>query len=185
MKLTSRDCCPYLDDHEPNYVNPAGAAPQEVGHSATWDPDFVSDETSVPAGSHSSKRKLANSAPAGSESYIGLGDPSASVGAQSATDGPTLTLRTNMKVCPLSMSRKREKTHLEVNVKMKQEPPFGDRSNPSLLRARRTPYPANGHLPGVLSAAAGVATSLSLVCNINPKPAQPPQTVLHVISYPL
>ena len=111
VTLISRDCCPYLDDHEPNYVNPAVAAPQEVGHSVTWDPDFVSDEISASAGSRSSKRKLANSASAGSESYIG--------GAQFVTDGQTLTMRTNMTVCPLSISRKRENTHLEVKAKMK------------------------------------------------------------------
>ncbi len=41
VTLISRDCCPCLDDHEPNNVNPAVAAPQEVEHSVTWDPDFV------------------------------------------------------------------------------------------------------------------------------------------------
>ncbi len=40
----------------------------------------MSDEIPASAGSRSSKRKLANSASAGSESYIGLGDPSASAG---------------------------------------------------------------------------------------------------------
>ena len=43
VKLISRDCCPYLDDHEPDYEgsNPAVVAlPQEVGNSATWDPNL-------------------------------------------------------------------------------------------------------------------------------------------------
>ena len=119
VTLIPRDCCPYLDDHEPNYVNPAVAAPQEVGHSVTWDPDFVSDEISASAGSRSSKRKLVNSASAGSEFYVGLGDPSASAGAQLAADGQTLTMRTNMNVCPLSISRKRENNHLKMKAKMK------------------------------------------------------------------
>ena len=80
VTLIPRDCCPYLDDHEPNYVNPAVAAPQEVGHSVTWDPDFVSDEISASAGSRSSKRKIANSASAGSKCCKGVGDPSAPAG---------------------------------------------------------------------------------------------------------
>ncbi len=71
VTLISRDCCPYLDDHEPNYANPAVAAPQEVGHSVTWDPDFVSPEISASAGSRSPKRNIANSASAGSKSYEG------------------------------------------------------------------------------------------------------------------
>ena len=48
------------------------------------------------------------------------------------------TLRKNMKVCPLSISRKRENPHLKVKAKMKQEQHVGDLSNPSLLRALRT-----------------------------------------------
>ena len=41
MTLISRDCCPYLDDHEPSYAKPAVAAvPQKVGYSVTWDPEF-------------------------------------------------------------------------------------------------------------------------------------------------
>ncbi len=80
VTLISRDCCPYLDGPEPNYVNPAVAAPQEVGHSVTWDSDFVSGEPSVPAGARSSKRKTANSVSAGSRFNESYGDPSASAG---------------------------------------------------------------------------------------------------------
>jgi hypothetical protein len=80
VKLISRDCCPCLDDDEPNYVNPAVAAPQEVGHSVTWDPDLVPPESSAPAGSYFQKRKVVNSATAGSNPYEGYGVPSASAG---------------------------------------------------------------------------------------------------------
>ena len=70
VTLVSRDCCPYLDDPEPNYINPAVAAPREVGNSVTWDLDFItetdgisapaesrfaSDEVSAPAESRSAK----------------------------------------------------------------------------------------------------------------------------------
>ncbi len=83
VTLISRDCCPYLDDPEPNYVNPPVVAPQEVRYSVTWDTDFVSDEISAPAGSRSSKHKIVNSAPAGSNSCIGRGSPSAPAGGHS------------------------------------------------------------------------------------------------------
>ncbi len=44
MQLVSRDCCPYLDDHDhldPNYVVPALAAPRGKGHSVRWDPAWL------------------------------------------------------------------------------------------------------------------------------------------------
>ena len=40
MTLVSRDCCPYLDDYEPSYSNPAAAAVNPASEkSVTWDPD--------------------------------------------------------------------------------------------------------------------------------------------------
>ena len=36
VTLVSRDCCPYIDDPEPNYVNPAVVATQETGNHVTW-----------------------------------------------------------------------------------------------------------------------------------------------------
>ena len=41
VTLTSRDCCPYLGDYEPDYFNPAVAAvtPTEV-RSVSWDPSI-------------------------------------------------------------------------------------------------------------------------------------------------
>jgi hypothetical protein len=100
VTLISRDCCPCLDDPEPNYAdNPAVAAPQEVGNSVTWDPDFVLDEPSEPYGARSSTRKTANSVSAGSKCCIGYGDPSVSAGAQSVTAGPIYQMKTmNTKV---------------------------------------------------------------------------------------
>ena len=80
VTLISRDCCPCLDDPEPNYVNPAVAAPQEVGRSGTWDPDFVPPEISVPAGSYFQMCKVVNSAQAGSSPYEGYGVTSATAG---------------------------------------------------------------------------------------------------------
>ena len=44
VQLVSRDCCPYLDDHDhldPNYVVPALAAPRGKGHSVRWDPAWL------------------------------------------------------------------------------------------------------------------------------------------------
>ena len=39
VHLVSRDCCPYLDDYEPNYSNPAVAAVFPTSDkSVTWDP---------------------------------------------------------------------------------------------------------------------------------------------------
>ena len=39
MTLISRDCCPYLDDYEPNYYNPAVVAVAPTNEkSVTWDP---------------------------------------------------------------------------------------------------------------------------------------------------
>jgi hypothetical protein len=39
VRRISRDCCPYLDDYEPNYSNPAVAATTPAtGNSVTWDP---------------------------------------------------------------------------------------------------------------------------------------------------
>ncbi len=73
VTLISRDCCPYLDDYEPKYVNPAVAAvTQEVGNSVTWDPEFSepNDAISAKAGSVTSKGYGAVSAKAGrSDSY--------------------------------------------------------------------------------------------------------------------
>ncbi len=53
VKLVSRDCCPYLDDYEPNYINPsAPAISTEFDKSVTWDPKFESNgpecDTDVP-----------------------------------------------------------------------------------------------------------------------------------------
>jgi hypothetical protein len=44
VKLVSRDCCPYLDDYEPNYFPAASAVTQanenkRVDNSVTWDPE--------------------------------------------------------------------------------------------------------------------------------------------------
>ena len=93
VTLVSSDCCPYLDDHEPNYVNPAVAAPQEVGHSVTWDPDIVPPEISATAGSYFSKSKVVTSATVGSNPDEGYGDSSATAGSPygdtSATAGCT------------------------------------------------------------------------------------------------
>ncbi len=69
MTLISRDCCPYLDDHEPSYVNPTVAAvTQEVGNSVTWDPEFSepNDVISAKAGSSNPKGNDVISAKAGS-----------------------------------------------------------------------------------------------------------------------
>ena len=43
VEIIVRDCCPYLDDYEPSYCNPAAAAAAAVtlatDKSVTWDPD--------------------------------------------------------------------------------------------------------------------------------------------------
>ena len=80
VTLISRDCCPYIDDPEPNYVNPAVVATQEVGNSVTWDPAFVSDEPSEPAGVRSAKSKTVGSVSTGPRTYADYGVLSVSTG---------------------------------------------------------------------------------------------------------
>ncbi len=68
MTLISRDCCPCLDDFEPDYMNPAVAAVTPVvGNSVAWDPlfDEPNDAISAQAGSVTSKGYGAVSAQAG------------------------------------------------------------------------------------------------------------------------
>ena len=73
MTLISRDCCPCLDDFEPDCMNPAVAAVTPVvGNSVTWDRlfDEPNDAISAQAGSVASRGYGAVSAKAGrSNSY--------------------------------------------------------------------------------------------------------------------
>ena len=52
VHLISRDCCPYLDDYEPDYLNPAAAAvTPAAGNSVRWDPSVPTyDEPKPPVG---------------------------------------------------------------------------------------------------------------------------------------
>ncbi len=57
VTLVSRDCCPYIDDPEPDYVNPAVVATQETDKHVTRDPAFASDDSSALAESRSAKKR--------------------------------------------------------------------------------------------------------------------------------
>ncbi len=57
VTLVSRDCCPYIDDPEPDYVNPAVVATQDTDKHVTWDPAFASDDSSALAESRSAKKR--------------------------------------------------------------------------------------------------------------------------------
>ena len=49
VTLVSRDCCPYLDDYEPDYYNPAVAAVTPTNEkTVTWDPDGPSYDEPKP-----------------------------------------------------------------------------------------------------------------------------------------
>ena len=55
MTLRSHDCCPYLDDYEPDYVNQAAAAVSASAESKelTWD----TEKAQVHSYSHSTRRR--------------------------------------------------------------------------------------------------------------------------------
>ena len=57
VTLVSRDCCPYIDDPEPDCVNPAVAATQLKEKHVTWDPAFATDDSSALAESHTSNKR--------------------------------------------------------------------------------------------------------------------------------
>ena len=87
VTLVSRDCCPYLDDPEPSYINPAVAAPRDVVNSVTWDLDFITEEDEVSAPAESRFVSDEVSAPAESRSSR------TRRGTVSAPAEPTLTNR--------------------------------------------------------------------------------------------
>ena len=63
VTLISRDCCPCIDDPEPDYVNPAVVATQDTEKHVTWDPAFATEDSSALAGSHTAKKRGGLSVP--------------------------------------------------------------------------------------------------------------------------
>jgi hypothetical protein len=57
VALVSRDCCPYLDDYDPDYVNPAVVATPITVKHVTWDPAFATEDSPALAESHTAKTR--------------------------------------------------------------------------------------------------------------------------------
>ena len=190
VTLISRECCPYLDDPEPNCVNPAVVATQEVGNSVTWDPAFVSYEPSESSGVRSAKCKTVNSVSIGSGTYGSYGDLSVSTG------GPTRNCWSDLAdeeedeyegMTPINFTDPGEDCSSggEHEDEELGTTGWGAFAPVDPLR-RENPYPAVGPLPGVrLSALAGVSSKWSIVGNINPKPVKLTQKGIHDIFYHL
>ena len=57
VTLISRDCCPYIDDPDPDYVIPAVVATPATAKHVTWDPAFATEDSSALAESHTAKKR--------------------------------------------------------------------------------------------------------------------------------
>ena len=91
-----------------------------------------------------------------------------------------------MKVCPLSISRKRETTHSGGESEDEVGATIWGTFKPVASKRVENPYPAKVPFPGVvLSAAAGVTSSWSQVGKLNAKPVKLTQKGIHDIFYRL
>ncbi len=188
VTLISRDGCPYIDDPEPNYANPAVVATQEVGNHVTWDTAFVSDEPSELSGARSAKSKTADSVLTGPRTYGDYGVLSVLAGGPKRNRWSDLADEEEDEyegMTPINFTDPGDDSSVGEWEDEEHDIKGWDSYTVDPSR-RENPYPAVGPLPGVrLSALAGVDFTWSVVGKINPKPLKLSHKGIHDIFYHL